>query len=268
MAAAVAHHHASLWHRRTEPSFHISDIHFTGMMPSYNTQRTVNGNTSLRGFPPSTAHMDISLPLFTSNVLATSVPYQSAGSFAYDASVNPYNMQQSSMSQSYPMNYPASMSPPISYAGSAESQSLPAVRDARSAYALDGTHVVKSESTSPVQSNPMFNNTAYAMDCKRSTSEPVEISSINFATDVDTLMKAIQAKHTASSQRPEPLKVSHCYNELPCIFSTDTKRSRSQRPLQSRGSVTSAICRTVTRAFIRRHTWRSTSELTPVQSLS
>jgi hypothetical protein len=209
MAAAVAHHQQNLWHRRTEPSFHISDIHFTGMMPSYNTQRTANGATSLRGFPSSTAHLDISLPLFTSNGLATSVPYQSAGSFAYDASVNPYNMQQSSMSQNYSMNYPSSMSPPVSYAGPTDSHSLPAVREVRSAYTLDGTHVVKSESASPVQSNPLFSHTAYTTECKRSTSEPVEISGINFATDVDTLMKAIQAKHTASSQQPEPLKVSY-----------------------------------------------------------
>jgi hypothetical protein len=268
MAAAVAHHHTNLWHRRTEPSFHISDIHFTGMMPSYNTQRTASDNTSLRGFPPSTAHMDISLPLFASNELATSVPYQSAGSFAYDASVNPYSMQHSSMSQTYPMNYPAVISPPVSYAGSAESQSLPAAREARSAYTLDGTHVVKSESASPVQSNPVFNNTAYATECKRSSSEPVEISGINFATDVDTLMKAIQAKHAGSSQRPEPLKVSRYHIALPCVFNTDTNRSRSQRSPQSRGSATNATCRTATRASTKRHTWRFTSELTLVQSLS
>jgi hypothetical protein len=208
MAAVVGHHHAGLWHRRTEPSFHISDIHFTGMMPSYNSQRTANVTSSIRNYPPSTTHMDISLPLFSANVLPTSVPYQSAGTFAYDTPVNTYNIQQSNMLQNYPMSYPTSMSPSVSYAGQTDSQLLPTVREARNAFALDGTHLVKSESASPVHSNPMFNNAAYTAECKRSTSEPVEMSGINFATDVDTLMKAIQAKQTTSSLEPEPPKVS------------------------------------------------------------
>jgi hypothetical protein len=268
MAAVVGHHQAGLWHRRTEPSFHIPDIHFTGMMPSYNSQRTTNGVSSIRSFPPSTAHMDISLPLFSANVLPTSLPYQSAGSFTYDSSVNAYNIQQSNMLQTYPMSYPTNMSPPVSFAGSADSQLLPTIREARNPFALDGTHQVKSESASPVQSNPMFNSASYTTECKRSASEPVEMSGINFATDVDTLMKAIQARQTTSPSEPEPPKVSQITNTLLSSLCTDTRRSRSQKSLQSRGSGISAICRTATRASTKRHIWRSTFELTLAQSPS
>jgi hypothetical protein len=221
MAAVVAHHHSGLWNRRPEPSFHISDIHFTGMMPSYSSQRTASSTPSLRNFPPPTTHMDISLPLFTANVLATSVPYQSGATFAYDSSVNPYNMQQSNMPQAYSMNYTANMSPPVSYAGPVDPQPLPTVREVRNVFALDGNHMVKSESASPVQSNPMFNDASYATECKRSTSEPAEMAGINFATDVDTLMKAIQAKQTTSPEIHEPSKVSQYHNRAVMSIVTD-----------------------------------------------
>jgi len=210
MAAVVTPHHADLWHRRTEPSFHISDMNFTGMMPSYH--RATTTAPSQRGFPSTTSHMDLSMPLFSPNVLATSVPYQSGGAFAYD-SVNPYNMQQSSVThssvpQSYPLNYSPNLSPPVSFAGTADSLPLPSVREVGNTFAVDGSHLVKSESASPVQSQPLFNNASYTAECKRSTSEPMESSSINFATDVDTLMKAIQAKQPTSPQRQVVPKVS------------------------------------------------------------
>jgi hypothetical protein len=151
--------------------------------------------------------MDINLPLFSTNGLTTSVPYQS-GAFAFDpVSVNPYNMQQASY---YSPNIPHSMS----YTASPDVQSLPTVRDARNVF----NAMVKSESTSPIQSNPMYNDTSYATECKRSTSEPTEGSNTNFATDVDTLMRAIQAKQTNSPQSLEP-KVRYSMPHLSfCIF--------------------------------------------------
>jgi hypothetical protein len=218
MAAVVAHQHAGLWHQRPEHSFHVPELHFTGMMPAYNAQRSAATTSSVRSFqPPPTTHMDISLPLFTANGLPTSVPYQPSGPFAYDSSVNPYNMQQGSMPQSYAMNYSSSMAPAVSYAGRSDVQTLPTVRDARHAFGLEGDHMVKSESASPVQSSPMYNNGSYAADCKRCSSEPVETTNINFATDVDTLMRAIQAKQTTSPQKISVAKVS-THHEQPSTF--------------------------------------------------
>jgi hypothetical protein len=212
MAAVVAPHHTDLWHRRPEHSLHISDMHFTGMMPPYHPQRTTTTTSSMRGLPSTTTHMEISMPLFSANVLATSVPYPSGGVYAYD-SVNPYNMQQNSiphnsMSQSYSMNYAPNMSPAVSFAEAAAPRPLSTVREVQPAFAMDGSHVVKSESASPVQSQSAYNDASYAPECKRSGSEPTDTTGINFATDVDTLMKAIQAKQTASPQQQEAPKVS------------------------------------------------------------
>jgi hypothetical protein len=139
--------------------------------------------------------MDINLPLFSTNGLTTSVAYQSRA-FAFDSvSVNPYNMQQASY---YSPNMPHSMS----YTAAPDMQPLSTVRDVRNVF----NPMVKSESTSPVQSNPIYNN-SYAAECKRSTSEPAESGGVNFATDVDTLMRAIQAKQTNSPQPLEQPKV-------------------------------------------------------------
>jgi hypothetical protein len=206
MAAAVAHQHAGLWHRRPD-HFHIPDLHFTGMMPSYDHQRT-GVNTPLRNYQAVTTQLDISLPLFSANALATSVPYQSSGTFAYDSSANPYSMQPSNMQTSYSMSYPSNMSPAVSFADRPDHQPNPIARETRHPFALDGNHMVKSESASPIQTSPMYSNTSYASECKRSSSEPVDTANINFATDVDTLMKAIQAKQTTSPQKQEAPKVS------------------------------------------------------------
>ncbi|KAF2819126.1 zinc finger protein-like protein OZF [Ophiobolus disseminans] len=229
MAAVIAHHHADLWHRRTEPPHNISDMHFTSIMPSYHSQRPITTGSSLRSFPPTTTHMDISMPLFSANALTTSVPYQSSGGFAYD-SVNPYNMQQSSithtnMPQTYPLAYPPNLSPPVSFAATSEAQPLSTVRAVGSGFAVDGSHMVKSESASPVQSQPLFNDASYADECKRSTSEPTEATGINFATDVDTLMKAIQAKQPTSPQRQEVPKY-----EEPKVTQKPRKRYQCHMP--------------------------------------
>ncbi|KAJ4366886.1 DNA-binding transcription factor [Neocucurbitaria cava] len=196
MAAVVAAHHVGLWQQRREPSTHYSNMQLTGLMPSYETSRSVTTTPVSRSFTPTTTHMDISMPLFSTNGLPTSVPYQS-GAFAFDSiPVNPYNMQQTSY-------YPSNASQTVSYAPVSEIRPLPTVRDTRSAFITDRTPVVKSESTSPIQSNSMFNDPAYAVECKRSSSEPLEGSGINFATDVDTLMKAIQAKQTTTVPQQE-----------------------------------------------------------------
>jgi hypothetical protein len=208
MAAVVAHQHAGLWNRRPEHSFHVPEIHFTGMMPSYTNQRSAANAPSLRNFQPPTTQMDMNLPLFSANTMPTSVPYQSSGVFAYDSSVNPYNMQESSMPQSYPMSYSSSLSSGVSYAATSAPQSVHTVREAHHEFSLHGNHMVKSESASPVQSAPMYSDASYTNNCKRSSSEPAEATNPHFATDVDTLMKAIQAKQTTSTQPQEAPKVS------------------------------------------------------------
>lgn len=173
-------------------------MHQSSMMPQYDATRSVTSAPVSRSFQPTSTQMDMSMPLYTSNGLPTSAPYQSGGAFAYDpASVNPYTMPQSSY-------YSSSIPNPVSYPPSSDVQSLPTVRDGRNLF----NPMVKAESTSPLQSNPIYNNsnsdTNYSADCKRSNSEPTESNTVNFSTDVDTLMRAIQAKQTNAPEPTEP----------------------------------------------------------------
>lgn len=196
MAAVIAPHHPSLWSQRRDPSTHFSHMHLPGVMASYDASREVITTPVSRSFQPTTTHVDIGMPLFSTNGLATSVPYQS-GAFAFDPIPNAYTMQQASF---YSPNIPQTGS----YAAVPEVQPLPTVREARNAFTMDRIPLVKAESTSPIQSSSIFNDTSCAAECKRSSSEPSEGSGINFATDVDTLMRAIQAKQTDTPQPQRP----------------------------------------------------------------
>lgn len=138
------------------------------------------------------------MPLFSAGGMTSSVPYQ-PGSFAFDTvPVNPYNMQQTSY---FSPNIPHA----VSYAP--DTQPLSTVRDDRGSFIMERSGMVKSEGTSPMHPNPMYSDVSYAAGFNRSTSEPTEANATNFATDVDTLMKAIQAKQTSSPQPPEQPKV-------------------------------------------------------------
>lgn len=209
MAAIVATRHVDFWPQRTDHSIQYSDLHFTGMMPSYSAQRHVTNAPSPRTYQATTSQID--MPLFASNIHATSVPYQS-GAYAFNhIPANSYNMQPN-----FPMHYPTNMPPAVSYTSSLDPQSLPNAGEAHNTFATIGTPLVKSESNSPAQMSPVFNEISYTT-CKRSGSEPTENAEVNFATEVDTLMKAIQAKQTTSPQEIETPKVS--LGRETCIWS-------------------------------------------------
>ncbi|KAH8633234.1 zinc finger protein OZF [Alternaria alternata] len=189
MATVVASHNIGLWQDRREPSMHIPNMHLNNIMPPYDTSRNVSNAPVSREYQPTSNHMDMNnIPLYSANTLPTSVPYQ-AGAYAYDVPtsvpVNPYNMQQASY-------YASNMPHPVSYPQSHDIQALPTLPDVRHVFNPN----VKSEGTSPAQSNHMYADPSYGTELKRSTSEPTEGSGANFATDVDTLMRAIQAKQT------------------------------------------------------------------------
>jgi hypothetical protein len=176
---------------------HVPTMNISGLMAPYETPRSVTDSPVSRAYHPTTSHMDMSMPLFTTHAMTTSVPYQS-GVYAYEPMpVNPYNMQQT-----FPINYPASVPQVMPY-GSPSDAHPP-----RSVYPVDRHSMVKAESTSPMQPSQHYHDMAYTRDAKRSHSEPTESTSVEFATDVDTLMKAIQAKQTsAPTPRSEPRQV-------------------------------------------------------------
>jgi hypothetical protein len=161
------------------------------------------------------------LPIFSTPTMTTSVPYQS-GAFAFDSMpTNPYNMQQA-----FPASYPQAMSHSVSYPATSDIQPVPVVRTARNGFAGIRSPAVKSESTSPIQSHHGINDMSYSEEYKRSTSEPSEGSEPNFATHVDTLMKAIQAKQTVAPGE-EPAKVSD-YASLQSSAANNTAGGREQ----------------------------------------
>ncbi|KAF2657412.1 zinc finger protein-like protein OZF [Lophiostoma macrostomum CBS 122681] len=208
MAAVVAPQHAGLWQRRSDQTLHMPNMNMSGLVSPYDaSSRTVTHPPTSRGFQPTTSHMDINMPLFSAHPMTTSVPYQS-GAFAFDSlSVNPYNMQQT-----FPVHYPPTLPHAATYAGPADVQSLQAARDTRNEYAMERTTPpVKAEADSPAQPSHLYNDASYGEDYKptiASTTNPAD--GIDFATDVDTLMKAIQAKQRPSphqQQRPLPPQV-------------------------------------------------------------
>jgi hypothetical protein len=171
----------------------MPNMHTSNIIPQYDASRATTSAPVSRSFQPTSTQMDMSMPLYSSNGLATTVPYQ-PGAFAYDTtSVNPYTMQQ-------PSYYSSSIPHPVSYPPSADVQQLPTVRDSRNLF----NPLVKSESTSPLQSNPIYGDASYPADGKRSNSVPTEGTAVHFSTDVDTLMKAIQAKQTNPPEPTEP----------------------------------------------------------------
>lgn len=216
---------------------------------------------SSRSFQPATSHMDMhTLPIFSTQSMTTTVPYQS-GVFAYDSlATNPYNMQQA-----FSVNYPTTMAQNIPYAGTSTIQPLPASRTARNGFAAVRPPVVKSESTSPVQSHHTFTETSYGGEYKRSTSEPSENTNINFATDVDTLMKAIQAKQT-NAPSTEPPKV--CSFKEPCFsVSNHQHRKRKFDQVDGRQNATSVPSQSAEKPFTKRHILIFTDGHTPATSL-
>ena len=175
----------------------------TGMMHSYdNTPRAVTANSTSRPFQPTSSHMEMNMPLFTSHSLTTSVPYQSgASAFAFDSLVNPYNMQQQ-----FPVTYPTTISHSVTYPVTSPIQSMPTVREARNAFRVDrSSPPVKVETASPVQGNQLYSDGTFGDDFKQKA-DTAEGGLINFSTDVDTLMKEIQAKEKMKQIQP---RVSH-----------------------------------------------------------
>lgn len=201
MAAVVAHH-PGLWHH-SDQHVHFPHLNMSNFNSPYDApQRTTTAPSVSRSFQTASSHIDMhGLPIYTPHTMANSMPYQQ-GAFAFDSlTTNPYNIQQA-----FPVSYPTSMPQSVPYSAAPEIQPLPTVRTARNGFASIRTSSIKSESASPAQPHHGYNELSYVEDYRRSASESSETHGPNFATDVDTLMKAIQAKQKTSPIK-EPAKV-------------------------------------------------------------
>lgn len=193
MTTMVASHHVDLWQRRSQPAYDMPSMNLTDLMSPYDAPRAVTNESESRTYHQTTSNVEMSMPLFSTNGVTSSVPYQ-PGAFAFDPTpANPYNMQQT-----YPVGYVANVPQNISYTRSSLTQQMPDTQGTHSSFSVD-RHISKSATASPLQSTPSYHSTAYGTELEYSRSDPV-VGSTNFATDVDTLMKAIQAKQPDSSQ--------------------------------------------------------------------
>jgi hypothetical protein len=82
----------------------------------------------------------------------------------------------------------------VSYAGNTSVQQLPTVRDVSNEFSIDRIPPAKVKSNYHIQCSPIYNETSYGGDFKQANSVPEDDSGTAFAINVDTLMKAIQAK--------------------------------------------------------------------------
>ncbi|KAF2715167.1 zinc finger protein-like protein OZF [Pleomassaria siparia CBS 279.74] len=208
MTAAVAsHHHPGLWHSRPDHSIHIPNMNMPGLVSSYDSSsRSLTHPPTTRSYQPTTtSHMDMNMPLFSTHTMTTSMTYQ-PGAYGFETlSVNPYNMQQN-----FPVNYPQAIPHSVSYPGAANVQQLPTAREIPAGFSMERSPPVKAESSSsPIQSGQMYNEITYSGDFKPANFDPEDGSGTKFATDVDTLMKAIQSKQKPDppQQHPQPPEV-------------------------------------------------------------
>ncbi|KAF2637817.1 zinc finger protein-like protein OZF [Massarina eburnea CBS 473.64] len=178
----------------------------TGLpLSTYEFPSSVTTPPTSRAFETTTSHMNMHMPLFTAQNMATTMPYQS-GAYALDhLPATPYNMQQA-----FPMSYTPNMSQAVSYNGAPAVQSLSNVRDVRDGFAIEQTPPVKTEINSPTQPSPVFSSISYDGQNKPTTKQESP-DPVTFSTDVDTLMKAIQAKEksTPKVERVKAPKVQH-----------------------------------------------------------
>ncbi|KAJ4331903.1 DNA-binding transcription factor [Didymella glomerata] len=107
------------------------------------------------------------------------------------------------MQQTYPIGYMVDVPQNVSYDRWSLLQQLPAQQVGCPTFPTDS----KSISASLLQSSTSYHGSSYGTELERSRSEPTEGTGINFATDVDTLMKAIQAKQHESPQVSQAKKV-------------------------------------------------------------
>jgi len=196
----VASQHDGLWQRRSSQVLHMNSMNMPGMMPSYeSTSRTSVTAATSRAF------YDLTMPtmsVFTPSTMAGAQSFQT-GAYPFDSlSVNPYNMQQAAY-----VAYPQSVPQVSGYHGANElASSVPHVREARNSIcSAHRSPSVKSEASSPVLPNQLFNDISAIDEYKQSSGSDSgdSASGINFNTDVDTLMKAIQSKTKPKEQRQQ-----------------------------------------------------------------
>jgi uncharacterized Zn-finger protein len=146
-------------------------------------------------------HIELSMNMFPTTSAPSMVPF-TTGAYAFDLA----HMSQYPVQQNYNINYSASVQPAPAYSTAPTElpSTVPHVREARNALpSLNRSPSVKPEAQSPIQQNQLFSDGS--SDELNSGQTDGALSGVCFSTDVDCLMKAIQAKQ--KNKQPASPKV-------------------------------------------------------------
>jgi hypothetical protein len=198
--------HQALWQqpqRRSTPVMHMapSPMPLSSMIP------TTSAPQSSRPYQPNHVEMMMA-PSFPPTSMAPGMSFQ-PGAYGFDLSAT---MNQYPVQQSYSMNLQQSVSQSTSYTSAIGDTAGPVslVRDARNTLpAIARSPTIKSEISSPVHPPPPFAQSHVPEPLKSTTPDTSESGQPSFQTDIDRLMRAIQAKQNPQPEPqayPEPAK--------------------------------------------------------------
>lgn len=234
MAAVVAPHHNSMWQqRRPDQAMHMPSLNMSSMFPHFDaTTRAPTAPPAQRAYPPST--VDLTMPMFQNHGFSGSLPFQQASQYGYENhSQAQYGIQPTyGMHQSTQMHHQSTAYQP----SASVVPNLPQVRDARNAFpAVNRSPSVKTENPSPATATSTSSATAFpessaanATSQQKESPTKTETGAL-FATDVDTLMRMIQAKGGSEEKEEKQQQVA-----LPQPAPTNNMGTNS--PTQSQSS--------------------------------
>lgn len=196
MAAMVAQHNSNLWHRRPDEHMHAPHMPAPNLLPFDASARPASTPNVPRAF--QNGRPDVSMPIFQSAPIASTVSYHPPVYVFDNLAANPYGIQQSYAPQYPPaLNHNAS-----SYPGASQmAPGLPHVREARNGFGVpEPPQDHKAEAVSPVRQSPMAHEPPPSKELHPTGPADAD-GGVSFSTDVDTLMRAIQSQ---SQQPPRP----------------------------------------------------------------
>ena len=219
----------------------MPSLSMSSMFPHFDaTARAPTAPPAQRAYPPST--VDLTMPMFQSHGFNGSLPFQQPSQYGYENhSQAQYGMQPTyGIHQSTQMPHQSTAYQPSASVVS----SLPQVRDARNAFPpVNRSPSVKTENPSPATATSTSSATVFAepaaINAAAHQHEPpvkTETGSL-FATDVDTLMRMIQAKG-GSEEKEEEKQQQQQQVALPQEASTnniDTGSPTQSRPSKAEG---------------------------------
>jgi len=208
MAAMVAPSQNMWEQRRPGQVIHMGPVPtMSNMIP------TTNAPSSSR--PYGQPQLDLQMPMYPQTTVSGHIPFQQP---AYSFDVNPmpqYPVHPPQQPPYVPFQAPP-VQTPTSYAPTHSdiSAPVPLVRDARNALpSISRSSPIKTEVTSPAHANASFSDNG--QDASKSNGSESGDAAPVFSTDVDCLMRAIQAKQTATPAQTPTTPTADMHKEDP-----------------------------------------------------